>query len=216
LPVLKEKKLKIKALRYLISNDKKLFFKFFLKNPFIYSYRYLLSFLFSKRKKERGAILFGINNLSEFKNLLKNRKNPLILGFSYCQKPLDCPSLRFSERCIGNTCGKCLISKYIDRENIHVLSITTVNYLGEKIYEIIKQSPGKIIFIISACDIAISMFEDLSKALNLKGIALPLEEKVCNSFSAFLLAEKGKKPIQTKFPLKNTILLDELLENRNK
>lgn len=208
--------MKIRALRYLISNDKKLFIKFFLNSPFLYSFRYLVSILFSKRKNENGAFLFGVNSLSEFKTLLKDESIPLILGFSYCQKPITCPAPRFSERCLGSLCRKCLISKYIDVKNCSFLSITTVNSLGNKIYEMMRETSSQIIFIISACEMAISMFEDLSKMLNLKGIALPLEKEPCSSFSSFLSAEKGEKFTQTIMPLKTSVLLDELLESRNK
>lgn len=207
--------MKLKALRYLFSNDKKLFIILFLKSPFVYTYRYLSSLFFSKRKEEDGVFLFGINSLSEFKTLLNDEKIPLLLGFSYCQKPMNCPAPRFSERCLGKSCGKCLISRYINIKNSYLLSITTVNYLGKKIYEIMRENPSQIIFIISACKVAISMFEDLSKMLNLKGIALPLEGGVCDSYSSFLSAEKGEKNSQTKFPLKSATLLDELIESRN-
>ena len=208
--------MKIKALLYLIRNDKKLFFNFFFKNPFIYSFRYLKSLVFYKRKTEKGAYLFGVATLSEFKNLLKDEKIPLILGFSYCQKPKNCKAPRFSSHCLGSKCSKCLISKYISRRNVYSISIPTVNYLGQQIYEIIKKKPSQVIFIITACDFAISMFENLSMILNLKGLALPLEGDVCTSFSSFVSSEKKEKLLQTRLPLKQAILLDELLENRNK
>jgi predicted transcriptional regulator len=207
--------MKIKALKYLISKNKKLFFKLFIRHPFLYSYRYLKSYLFSKTKKEKGAYLFGIPSLLEFKKLLKDKNNTLILGFSYCQKPLDCPVSRFSDLC-NDKCEKCYISKYMNKKNIYCFPITTVNFLGEKIFDIIKSKPSNILFIITACNISIKMFKDLSNALNMKGIALPLRGNVCGNFDSFHLAEQGIKPHQTIFLKEYEDLIDELLKQRIK
>ena len=163
---------------------------------------------------EEGAYLFGIDSLSELKNLLKDDKIPLILGFSYCQKPLTCKAPRFSGQCLGTGCSKCLISKYKNKKNVFFLSITTVNFLGQKIYEIINKGHSQVIFIISACETAISMFENLSSMLNLKGIALPLSGEVCKNFYDFMSAEKNEKPQQTILAPNLAILLDRILEDR--
>lgn len=208
--------MKIKALKYLISKNKVLFFKIFFKHPFLYSYRYLKSLLFLKKKIEDGATLFGITSLSELQSLICDNETTLLLAFSFCQKDLDCKATRFSANCLGDACNKCFISKYINQKNIYCVCVLTISDLGKKIFEIQKKEGDKLIFIITACDMAISMFEDLSNMLKLKGIALPLEGRVCSSFENFTSAENGSMSFQTIFSEKHKKLLVELLKERIK
>lgn len=200
---------KIKILKYLISNDKELL-KWFLKRPFFNTFRYLLSLT------KNTSPFFGVKNFLHFQKLLKNPNNLLFLGFSYCHKPKNCPSLFFSPLCNFDKncqiCQNCDIGKYKPHNPI---IITTVNYLAKKLLEIKSQNPDRqILFIMSACPFSISLFNNFAKMLSIKGVALILEGKVCTSFQCFTLAEKGKKTSSTALSFAQKKLLDELLNDK--
>ncbi len=194
----------LKVLKYLI-NDKTLL-KWFLKKPFLNTYRYL--------RAPRSFPFFGVKNEENLKTLLKDKENPLILGFSYCLKPTGCPSSFFSKECLFDEksphCQSCTIAKY--RSNNFII-ITTALDLAKKLIDITSLHP-RCLFIICACPLAISLFKNFSNVLSMKGMALVLEGSVCTSFECFLLAEKGKKYKSTSLPSSQRLLLDDLLSCR--
>lgn len=209
----------LKTLKYLISYDKKFLKKFFreilLKNPLFYLKNFLKAFFYPVKTQD-NFFLFGEKNIQDFKKKLKNPRNTLILGFSYCQKPLICPAERFSKKCLH--CNKCQISDFHKKKslkNVRILVVTTVISLGKELFLTLKKNPKQeIIFIITACNQAINLFAFISKLLNLKGIAIPLQGKTCKTFKDFKLAEEGHKPEITFITQENKILIDDLLKIR--
>ena len=95
-------KTRLKACFYLISKDKRNFLKkHFFKNPFLYSYRLFLSII--KRSsfyKNQDYYYFNLINYNDLRKKLSNKSSILILGFSYCHKPFNFPSKRFTDKCI--------------------------------------------------------------------------------------------------------------------
>ena len=211
--------LKLKTLKYLLFNKNKVFKNYFLNHFFSLSIKYLKSF-FQKPFKKDGITFFSLNSkdpIDEFKKALKNRENPLLIGLSYCQKNKKCPSEFFSSSC-SFSCLDCSIKEIVSdkniklRKNTHFKIITTIFSLGEKIIELKKLYPSsQILFIISACPLAIKMFENFAYSLDLKGVAFELTDKVCNSFECFKLAEEGKKPFSTKMSFYHQKVIKELL-----
>lgn len=198
------KNLRWNSLKYLITNDlNRKIRKGFMKRPLSYSY-FLCKSFFRKKPflRDDDFFLYGLNNIEEFKELLSQKKHLLILGFSYCQKPLECPSGRFTEKCLRDLenpiCQQCFIAKLIHllpKNSIIPLFITTIHYIGEKVFEIIQKHKEKnILFIITACELTLNMFGDLGNMVNIKGIGVKLEGRICNTIKAFELSEKGKKP----------------------
>ena len=194
---------KIKILKYLFSKEKKLLIKYFFKKPFKHLFSLLKSFFKKPYIKKDNLFLFGIENIKNFKKLAKNKNNQLLIGFSYCQKPINCREKRFSSSCKidknNETCRTCFIGKCKNfLENSHLsknsnfVIITTIHSLIKKIHNLQTKNPN-ILFLINACFLSIDMFKNFSNALNLKGIAIPLKGGVCRDFKEFINAEKGEK-----------------------
>lgn len=199
------KNLKWKSLKWMILKDHKLeVLKGFLKHPFKYGWSYIKSFLEPKSFQRQGDFFcYGINSVNAFKSLLKKKNTLLVLGFSYCHKPFECPSGRFSSECQNNqenlVCQQCFIGKSVSASSssssIIPLFIPTVHYIGGKIFEIVHNNPKKqVLFIITACEMTLEMFGDWGNMVNIKGLGVRLDGRICNTMKAFELSENGIKP----------------------
>jgi hypothetical protein len=198
------KNLKWKSLKWILTKDhKKEVRKGFLKKPFKYAYGYLSSVFKEHSFKRDGDFFFyGIDKVSDFEDLLEQPDTLLVLGFSYCHKPFECPSGRFTDECIHDpehpVCRQCFIGKAVNalpEKNTVSLSIPTVHYIGGKIFEIVHSHPDKkVIFMITACEMTLTMFGDLGNMVGIQGIGVRLEGRICNTMKAFELSENGIKP----------------------
>jgi hypothetical protein len=196
------KALVIKALKHVLSEDsahalRKFFFKRFFRNATI-----LLKTLFSSEEKFSTGRYFFHNLTDEkaFKKKLKEKNTLFVFGFSYCQKPFECPSSRFSSTCFFDPaqpiCSECLIGKA--RQSIpplsEILVIPTSFFFIERILALQKKHPSKeIVFLIFACPFAINLFAPWPSLFHLKGISFPLSGSLCTNFPSFKNAEKGEK-----------------------
>lgn len=198
------KNLKWKSLKWLIQKDEgaKVFKKLF-RHPFKYGFRYLKSLLKSKSYKREGDFFFyGIESVEHFQKFLEEEKSLLILGFSYCHKPFECPSGRFTDQCIhkpeNSICRQCFIGKAVNalpEKRSIPLFIPTIHYIGEKLVDIVQANPKKkVLFIITACEMTLEMFGDWGNMLGVKGIGVRLDGRICNTMKAFELSEQGIKP----------------------
>lgn len=197
------KNLKWKSLYWMITKDYKLeVFKGVIRHPFKYGWRYLKSLFRPKPYKRDGDFfLYGIESVSRFEEELKSKDNVFVLGFSYCHKPFECPSGRFTDECVHDqnnlVCQQCFIGKAVHAmpENTIPLFIPTVHYIGGKIFEIVHANPGKkVIFIITACEMTLEMFGDWGNMVGIEGIGVRLDGRICNTMKAFELSEHGVKP----------------------
>ena len=124
------------------------------------------------------------------------------MGFSYCHKPFECPSGRFSDQCIHDpahpVCGQCFISKCVHSlpvERNVPLFIPTVHYIAEKMLETVARNPGKeVLFVITACELTLKMFADSGNMAGFRGIGVRLDGVICNTMRAFEASEVGIKP----------------------
>jgi len=196
-----KKNLRLKAFTYLLTKDSSnMFFRYFIKHPLKYFSRLFKSYLQKKSYKRQGDFfLFNLQNTKEFEDLLKEENITFLLGFSYCHKPFECPSKRFSDECIHDPhnpiCKQCFIGKCANLTKAKLLFIPTVHYIGEKIFEELKKNPKKkLTFLITACELSLEMFKDFGNMLNLQGIGVRLDGRICNTMKAFELSEKGIKP----------------------
>lgn len=198
------KNLKLKSLFYLLKHDKnKVFLRYFPKSPFRYAFRLITSFLKEKTYQREGDFfLYGIKNEQEFADMLQNPKILFVLGFSYCHKPFECPSGRFTDACQNDpqnpVCGQCFIGKcasLFPKTSGTILFIPTIHYIGEKLFEIRAKNPkSPILFLITACELTLEMFGDYGKMIQAKGIGVRLDGRICNTMEAFALSEVGIKP----------------------
>lgn len=210
------KNLKWKSLKWMILQDhlgevRKGFFK----HPLKYGWAFIKS-AFQKKpyKRDGDFFLYGIKSLSEFNEALKEEHTILVLGFSYCHKPFECPSGRFTPNCIRDlnhpACQQCFIGKALhaaEHPETIPLIIPTIHYIGGKIFEIVHANPDKkILFIISACEMTLEMFGDWGNMVDIKGVGVRLDGRICNTMKAFELSEKGIKPGLT-------VVLDETKQN---
>lgn len=174
-----------------------------LKHPFKYGLAFIKS-LFKKKsfKRDGDFFLYGLDSLEAFESLLRDEDKLFILGFSYCEKPFECPSGRFTDQCIhdpvNSVCRQCFIGKAVNalpEKNTYPLFIPTIHYIGEKVFEIVHNNPGKeVLFLITACEMTLEMFGDFGNMAGIKGLGVRLDGRICNTLKAFELSEKGVKP----------------------
>jgi hypothetical protein len=200
------KGLKWKSIKYLLLNDPKCIFpRYFFKHPLKYALRWLKSAWKKKSYVRSGDFfLYGLRSIEEFQALLKEGDVLLVIGFSYCHKPHECPSGRFTSECIRDpdhpVCRQCFIGKAVHalplhQGNIHPLFIPTIHYVGEKMFEITDANPDKkILFLITACEMTLEMFGDWGNMVGARGIGVRLDGRICNTMKAFELSEAGIKP----------------------
>lgn len=198
------KHLKWKSLKWMIAKDhKRAILKGFLRHPFTYTCRLIASSWRGKPYLRDGDFfLYGINNVKQFEQLFADPKALLVMGFSYCHKPFECPSGRFTDDCVHNldnpVCQQCFIGKAVHalpEKNSIPLFIPTIHYIGEKMFEIVHENPGKrVLFIITACEMTLEMFGDWGNMVGIQGIGVRLDGRICNTMRAFELSEAGIKP----------------------
>lgn len=174
-----------------------------LKHPFKYAWAFIKS-AFKKKPYLRDGdfFLYGVNSIDQFRECLKNKDTLFVLGFSYCHKPFECPSGRFTPNCIHDpenlVCRQCFIGKAVNAaEDVNTipLFIPTIHYIGGKIFEIVHQNPTKeVIFVITACEMTLEMFGDWGNMVGIKGLGVRLDGRICNTMKAFELSENGIKP----------------------
>lgn len=198
------KHLKWKSLKWMLMKDHRgEIRRGFFRSPLKYSWGYLKSLIRKKAFKRDGDFfLYGIDRVEEFQQLLAERDSLLVVGFSYCHKPFECPSGRFTDQCIADAanpvCRQCFIGKSVQalpEVQTVPLFIPTVHYIGGKIFEIVHSNPGKkVLFLITACEMTLEMFGDWGNMVGVKGIGVRLGGRICNTMKAFELSENGIKP----------------------
>lgn len=200
-----KKGLKIKSIWYLLTRDKKrIFLRYFFKHPIRYTLNWIQSALRKKSYIREGDLFFyGLKNKNEWTQLVQQNNTLLLVGFSYCHKPLECPSKRFTPDCIHDpnhpVCRQCFIGKTVNalpkKEEIRPLFIPTIHYIGEKIFEAVEQHKDKqVVFLITACEMTLEMFGDWGNMVGARGIGVRLDGRICNTMRAFELSEEGIKP----------------------
>ncbi len=177
--------------------------KGFLRHPLRNGFRFLKS-IFSKQSFQQSGDLFfyGIKSINDFKKALQRDDSLFVIGFSYCHKPFECPSGRFTDQCQRDfnhpVCRQCFIGKSLNAlhpTNSVALIIPTIHYIGGRIFDLLKTHKGKSInFLITACEMTLTMFGDLGNMAGIKGIGIRLDGRICNTMRAFELSEKGIKP----------------------
>lgn len=218
------KNLKWKSLKWMITKDhKRAILKGFLQHPLRYSWQLFKSAFQSKPYAREGDFfLYGIQTTAEFETLVQDSEALLVVGFSYCHKPFECPSGRFTDLCQHDlenpVCRQCFIGKAVHalpEKNSFPLFIPTIHYIGEKIFEIVHQNPGKrVLFIITACEMTLEMFGDWGNMVNIQGIGVRLDGRICNTMQAFALSEEGIKPGLTVVLDDTKVRILELLRMR--
>lgn len=198
------KHLKWKSLRWMIVKDqKKAILKGFFQHPLRYGWRLVKSAFQNKPyRKDGDFFLYGIQSTAEFEESLKDPNAHFIVGFSYCHKPFECPSGRFTDQCLADpandVCRQCFIGKAmhaLPEKNSFPLVIPTIHYIGEKIFEIVHRHPDKkVLFLITACEMTLEMFGDWGNMAGIRGIGVRLDGRICNTMEAFALSEEGIKP----------------------
>lgn len=197
------KNLKWKSLKWMITKDDGSILKGFLKHPLRYGWAFLLSAIRKKSfVRDDDFFLYGIKSVVEFRELLKDTSSLLVMGFSYCHKPFECPSGRFTDCCIHDAdnpvCRQCFIGKCVNaapEHNVIPLFIPTIHYIGAKIFDIVHGNPDKrVIFMITACEMTLEMFGDWGNMVGIQGIGVRLDGRICNTMKAFELSENGIKP----------------------
>jgi hypothetical protein len=90
--------LKWKSLLWMFSHDHQgEVWRGFRQYPWRYGWAFLRS-LWQKKpyRREGDFFLYGISSQVAFEELLQEKDTLLVMGFSYCHKPFECPSGRFT------------------------------------------------------------------------------------------------------------------------
>jgi hypothetical protein len=198
------KGLKWKSMKWMIMKDcDRKILKHFLKHPLKYGWALLKSLMKEKPYLRDGDFfLYGVRTEDEFRAQLKQPNTHVVVGFSYCHKPFECPSGRFTEHCSHDltnlACRQCFIGKAVHalpQENVSVLFIPTIHYVGGQIFELLEKfSKKQLLFIITACEMTLQMFGDWGNMVGIKGVGVRLDGRICNTMKAFELSEEGIKP----------------------
>jgi hypothetical protein len=215
------KGLRWKALKYMIQYDEGgKILKNFMKHPLRYGKAFLKSLIKpASYHRDEDFFFYNTDSIDTFRDQLRNPEAILVLGFSYCHKPFECPSGRFTDKCIADStnpvCQQCFIGKTMNSlpdRNIVPLLIPTIHYIGEKIFETVHDNPKKdILFIITACELTLKMFGDWGNMVGIQGIGVRLDGRICNTMKAFELSEAGVKPgLTVVLPKTQRIILDLL------
>lgn len=196
--------LKWKSLKWMVKYDQGFkIFRHFLRHPIKYGLSLLRSYRKEKPFKRDGDFfLYGIDQAEDLATRLKNPNSLLVVGFSYCHKPFECPSERFTSGCIHDlknpVCQQCFIGKTIHalpEKRTLPLIIPTIHYIGDQIFKTVHANPDKeVLFLITACEMTLQMFGDWGNMVGIKGIGVRLDGRICNTMRAFELSEKGIKP----------------------
>jgi hypothetical protein len=220
---LKNRVLRIRSLLWVLTRDsKRELLKKILRYPVTFFFRYLKS-LCRKHAyiQNEDCFFFGVKGLEDFCAHLDPKNRLLVVGFSYCQKPFECPSGRFSPDCLhessSNICRQCLIGKAFHSLPTHkstvFVIIPTINDIGRVILECLeKEKDRKVSFIITSCHMALVMFADLGAMVNVSGMGLRLQGRYCSTFEAFKLSEDGIKPGRTILSAESERILLEVLK----
>ena len=198
-----QKHLRFKALKYLVQHDQNGVLGYFWRKPIRHLYGMIRSYLQKKPYVRDGDFfLYGFKDVEAFQANLKREDSLFLIGFSYCHKPFECPSGRFTDECIHDlenpVCGQCFIGKCVhalpEKKTVPVI-IPTVHYIAEKIIEAMDANPDKhVLFLITACELTLEMFGDWGNMIDVRGIGVRLDGQICNTMQAFEASEKGIKP----------------------
>jgi hypothetical protein len=196
--------LKWKSLKYMVRHDRGgKIRRHFLKHPWRYGFKYLKSLLKKHSYLRDGDFfLYGLPSVAAFEKVASEENTLLVVGFSYCQKPHECPSGRFTDQCIHDPdnalCKQCDIGKVLNalpEKKVIPLLIPTIHYIGDKIFALIHANPDKrVLFLITACEMTLEMFGDWGNMAGIQGIGVRLDGRICNTMKAFELSEEGIKP----------------------
>jgi len=199
-----KKNLRWKAMNYLAKYDEEKFFiKYFFSKPIRHGFNLIRSYLTPlPYVRDDDFFLYGLQNETEFKQLLAKPNSKLVIGFSYCHKPFECPSGRFTQECIHQdtnpVCGQCFIGKCVHSlpaKQVLPVFITTVHQIGEVIVKEVKKHPElEITYIITACEMTLRMFGDWANMMKVRGLGIRLDGQICNTMKAFIASEHGIKP----------------------
>src|SRR5262249_6236005 len=174
--------------------------------------------------RDGDFFLYGLPSVAAFEKAVADTNTLLVVGFSYCQKPHECPSGRFTDQCIADPenpiCRQCDIGKVLHalpKEKVVPLLIPTVHYIGDKIFEIVHANTKRqVLFLITACEMTLEMFGDWGHMAGIKGIGVRLDGRICNTMKAFELSEEGIKPGLTVVTPTTQLRILDLVKNMRK
>ena len=199
--------LRFKALSWVLRHDSSgELRRFFFRHPARHLFRYAQSFFRGQSfSRDDDLFFYGVKNISDIHERMKQEDSIVLVGFSYCEKPRECPAIRFSSACIADeghsVCQQCFIGKVrhaLPLERTIFAVVPTINAIGEEVIRAIDTYKSKkIIFLIASCEMALTMFGDLGNMVGMTGVGIKLEGRICNTMKAFSLSEQGIKPGMT-------------------
>lgn len=193
-----------KAIRWVMRKDGGYrLFRFVFRHPFHYLWKYICSVAHGKPYRTDGDLFFyGVKTMEQMSSLMQRDDVILIVGISYCEKPFECPCGRFSDGCTSQmdnpVCQQCFVGKVMHTlpscKTIPII-IPTINDIGTHVLEVLEAFPNhQVLFLITACEMALQMFGDFGNMVGIKGVGIRLGGRICNTMRAFALSEEGVKP----------------------
>ncbi|MCB1135463.1 MAG: hypothetical protein KDK78_04255 [Chlamydiia bacterium] len=196
--------LKLKSLWYILANDADwVIVKGVLRHPLRYLWNLSRSvWRGSAHRRDGDFYYYGVDGQSTFERIISDPDTLFVVGFSYCHKPFECPSERFTPDCIHDpdnlVCRQCFIGKMahaLPERNVIPLFVPTIHYIGAQLFDILHNNPGKrVAFLITTCEMILEMCGDIANMMGVVGIGVRLDGRVCNTMHALELSERGVKP----------------------
>ena len=157
-------------------------------------------------KGNAGFFLFNIDNPCEFQRQ-KTHYYDIIVGVSYCQKPINCPSGRFNDECKPKdltVCRDCVVNQIRKQaldSNLKFIILTTsfdfARFHLERTNN--RMQSSRILYIVSVCPYILNISKLFGFILNTILISFPLTKRGCRNAREFISAEKGGKTERTEY-----------------
>lgn len=181
-------------------------------------------------KRKKGYVLINVTNLSQLIKSISNSPKDLVVMLSYCIKPIECPSGRFSDKCrprlSSRVCEKCPLKDikfktnkigcdfYIDYKTKEMVK----DYLIPTFREFQQTSKFKPLIVVS-CPMGLNRFLEAAIIIGFKGIGFYLTKGICKTAEHYKKGDTSKKKeitdMEREMWEKINYILDKFLKKKD-
>lgn len=181
-------------------------------------------------ERKRNSVLIGIKNINELITEISRSPRNFLILLSYCSKPIDCPSKRFSDKCwpraSSNICDNCPfkdIKLKADKIGCEIYIVYKTKKMIQKYlipaFRKFKKAERQKPVIVTICPLALNKFLEIGVISGFKGIIYQFTEGICRTSEHFDRADEGEKREVTNLHQRNwqeiNHILDEVIKKIN-
>lgn len=171
-----------------------------LARPVRHLFGWLRSFVQKRPFHKEGDFYYYQTTPQQLGQLLRDPTRHLLVGLSYCHKPLECPEGRFNSRCVpqsGGVCAQCPVGALKQMSHsLTLVIVPTAHAIGAALFAHLERYP-RALYLISACPLCLEMLADWGNMTGVPGVGVALTGRICNTWRSFTLSEEGVKPGRT-------------------